>query len=166
MHIHTHTFLNYLHLPHTNKQKKRETICQFGFANKILKQTNQKISSIIFLAICKISICIIVYRLRVTILSLIRPTHVQLNNNTLIHISHQQYAIQIIRTVAPKDHPIRQQLNADQLRDLVVIIIPRIELQPWVRVQVIIATVQQQAADCHTELRTAIIHTVSKPENL
>lgn len=104
----------------------------------------------------------IVYRLRVTILYLTQPIHVQLNSNTLTHISHHQYAIQIIRTVAPKDHPIPQQLNATQTPALAVIIIAHPELQPRARVQAITATVRQQAADCHMERHTATIHTVSK----
>lgn len=129
----------------------------------MLKQTNQ--ISINSLAICKISICIIVYRLHVTILYQTQPTHVLLNSNTLTHISHQRHAIhaiQTIRTAAPKDRPIHQQLNADQMPAPAVIIIARPELQPQARVQVITATVQQQAADCLMELPTAIIHTVSK----
>lgn len=157
MHKHTHSFLIFLHLPH-----KKSAIRQFGFANNILKPTNQ--ISINSLAICKISICIIVYRLHVTILYQTRPTHVQLNSNTLTHISHQRYAIQIqiIRTVAPKDQPIHQQLNATQIPAPAAIIIAHPELQPRARVQVITATVQPQAADYLMELHTATIHTVSK----
>lgn len=109
--------------------------------------------------------CIIVYRLHVTITYQTQPDHVQLNSNILIHTLHrrQLYAIQIIRTpVVQKDQPIHQQLSAKVLQDLAVTIIQLIAHQLLARVLVTTVTVQPLRVACHMAPLIATIHTVSK----
>lgn len=113
---------------------------------------------------CKIFVCIIVYRLHVTITYQIRPAHVQLNSNILIHMhrNHHQCAIQIIHTVAPKDQHIHQPLSAKVLQALAVTTIQLTVHRPLARVLVTTVTVQPLLVACHMALLIAIIHTVSK----
>lgn len=106
----------------------------------------------------------IVYRLRVTIAYQTRPDHVQLNSNIHIHtLRHRhQCAIQIIRTVVPKDQPIHQQLNAKVLQDQAVTTIAQIAHQPLARAQATTVTVQPLLVVCHMAPLIATIHTVFK----
>ena len=110
--------------------------------------------------------CIIVYRLHVTITYQTQADHVQLNSNILIHTlqPRQLYAIQIIRTppVVPKDQPIHQQLSAKVLQDQAVTIIQLIAHQLLARVLVTTVTVQPLRVACHMAPLIATIHTVSK----
>lgn len=120
---------------------------------------------------CKKYICIIVYRLHVTITYQTQPIHVRLNSNILIHTLHQiqHHAIRIIRTVAQKDQPIHRLLSAKVLLDQAVTTTQLTVHQPLARVLVTTVTVQPLLAACLTVLRTVIIHTASKhctPSNL
>lgn len=112
---------------------------------------------------CK-NICIIVYRLHVTIMYQMHPIHVQLNSNILIHTLRrlQQYAIQIIRTVAQKDQPIHQLLSAKVLPDQAVTTTQLTVHQPLARVLVTTVTVQPLLVACLMAPLIATIHTVSK----
>lgn len=108
--------------------------------------------------------CIIVYRLHVTITYQTPPVHVQLNNNIHIHtLQHRhQYAIQIIRTVVQKDQPIHQQLSA---KVQVVPAATTIQLtvhQQLARVLVTTVTLQPPLDVCLMALLIVIIHTASK----
>lgn len=106
----------------------------------------------------------IVYRLRVTITYQTRADHAQLNSN--IHIRtlrhRQQCAIQIIRTVVPKDQPIHQRLSAKVLQDPAVTTIAQIAHQLLAHALATTVTVQPLLVVCHMAPVIATIHTVSK----